>query len=93
MNIPAKEWNAEKGKMEDTSLPHWQEYYRKLKEHEQFCNDYKFFLDRICRHLEWSKPNNTWTTVDILVLIGSEIDKSRSMDAPNPPGYYRAAND
>lgn len=93
IQIPEKDWNAEKGKMESTSLPEWQKYYQDLSRHEQFINDYKFFLDRICRHLEWLRPSNTWTVTDIQKVIGGEIDKSWSMDAPNKPGYTRANND
>lgn len=96
MTIPAKDWNSEKGKMEDTSLPEWQKYYAELERHEKFCDDYRFFLDRICRHLEWLNQRGregTWTTEDIQKVIASEIDKSRSMDAPNKPGYTRANND
>jgi hypothetical protein len=73
--------------------PEWQRYYADLERHERFYKDYKFFLNRITRHLEWMKPNNTWTTVDILVAINNEIDRGASMDAPNKPGYYRANND
>ena len=91
--IPAKEWNAEKGKMQDTSLPEWQKYYTELERHEKFCDDYRFFLDRITTALEWGWPLRTWTTEDIQKVIGAEIEKSRSMDAPNKPGYYRVNND
>ena len=91
--IPAKDWNAEKGKMEDTSLPEWQTYYQELQRHETFCDNYQLFLDRICAHLEWLRPSNTWTTDEIRRTIMSEIDRKRSMDAPNKPGYYRANND
>jgi hypothetical protein len=31
--IPAKDYNAELGKMENTSLPHWQQYYADLQIH------------------------------------------------------------
>jgi hypothetical protein len=76
-----------------TTDEQWTKYELDVKAHKAFIEDYRFFLNRITRHLEWMKPNNTWTTVDILAAIGREIDKSESMDAPNKPGYYRANND
>jgi hypothetical protein len=76
-----------------TTKEQWDQYHIDVKNHEKFIEDYKFFLNRITRHLEWMKPNNTWTTRDILVAISDEIDRSHSMDAPNKPGYYRANND
>jgi hypothetical protein len=93
MEIPAKSWNETKGKYEDSTLPEWQKYYADLEKHEHFIKDYRFFLHRITRHLEWLRPSNTWTTVDILVAIEDELNKSQSMDAPNAPGYFRANND
>lgn len=85
-----------KGVMEDTSLPEWQKYYADLERHEQFIKNYKFFLDRIVTHLNWlgeRRKRNEWTPDDIARVLGSEIDQSWSMDAPNKPGYYRANND
>lgn len=90
MNIPAKEWNAEKGKMEDTSLPEWQEYYRKLKEFE---------VDMQLR--KPMRPDREWFHDDASferALDGYQIrlgewDMARHLNAPNKPGYYRAAND
>jgi len=71
----------------------WSQYHESLKEHEQFIKNYKFFLDRICGHLDWIKSGNAWTTDDIRSVINAEIKKSHSMDAPNEPCYYRANND
>lgn len=93
IEIPAKEWNAEKGKMEDTFLPEWQRYYQELERHQTFCDNYKLFLDRICKHLEWLRPSGTWTTDDIRTILSNEIDRNESMGAPNKPGYFRANND
>ena len=93
IEIPAQEWNSEKGKMEETSLPEWQEYYRRLKAHEEFYDDYKFYLDRILRHLNFLRVDHAWTTDEIRSRMSAEIDMAMSCDAPNKPGYYRANND
>ena len=73
--------------------PEWEKYYADLDRHEEFYNSYKFYLDRMLRHLEWRKPSNTWTTEEIRKEISDEISRALSMDAPNKPGYYRANND
>lgn len=90
MNIPAKEWNAQKGKMEDTSLPEWQEYYRKLKEFEVDMQLRKPMRpDR-----EWFPDDASFErALDHYQIRLGEWEMSRFCDAPNKPGYYRAAND
>jgi hypothetical protein len=80
MIIPAKEWNAMTEKMEDTSLPHWQEYYKALQQ----------FFDR----MEEKKPNRKQFADDSEFSNAfAEWSMSLSCDRPNPPGYYRANND
>lgn len=73
----------------------WETYNHKVEQHENFIERYKFFLDRICTHLDWvdKTKSKTWTTDEIRNLIGSEISRAHSMDAPNKPGYDRANND
>jgi hypothetical protein len=76
-----------------TTAKQWADYREDLMAHEQFISNYKFFLERIVKHLEFVKPNAFWDTKQIAETIGNEIKKSHSMDAPNEPGYYRANND
>lgn len=76
-----------------TTKEQWDRYDQDLAKHEEFYHDYAFYLDRILRHLEWVRPSNTWTTDDIKKTIACEIDRARSMDAPNKPGYEFANND
>jgi hypothetical protein len=71
----------------------WEKYQEAEDRHQQFIKDYRFFLNRILRHLDWMRPANTWTTADIKKAIENEIDRSSSMDAPNKPGYHIANND
>lgn len=71
-------------------------YEQDLAAHKKFIENYRFFLDRICTHLEWQggRLNKTsWTPAEIKDWIGSEISASSSLDEPNRPGYYRANND
>jgi hypothetical protein len=78
---------------EGTTKEQWDRYEAELKDHKEFIANYKFFLVRIIKHLEWIQPNQTWTTKEINHVISNEIDRSSSMDQPNKPGYYRANND
>jgi hypothetical protein len=78
---------------ENNTSPEWQKYYEDLEKHKEFYRSYQFYLDRILRHLEFTRPSNTWTSEDIRKVISSEIDMALSCDAPNKPGYYRANND
>lgn len=89
MNIPAKEWNAEKGKMEDTSLPHWQEYFAKREafENDMYAKEPK---------KEQFGYENGWHRLEderAFDKAYSEWHRALYMDRPNKPGYYRAAND
>ena len=87
---PAKEYNHMTGKMEDTSLPQWQEYYKEKEAH-----------DAHFAAIEPVKPNPLdYSSIDAFnkALEQYKIDyaawdMARSCDAPNKPGYYRAAND
>jgi hypothetical protein len=80
MMIPAKEWNAMSEKMEDTSLPHWQEYYKALQQ----------FFDR----MEECKPQRKYYAYEEEFNSAfSEWSMSLSCDRPNKPGYTHAAND
>lgn len=76
-----------------TTQEQWDRYKEDLAKHTQFINDYKFFLNRICRHLQFVSNSKAWTTAEIMDVISKEINKASSMDAPNEPGYYRANND
>lgn len=70
-----------------TTKEQWDRYELDLKNHNAFC-DFK---------LSWAN--------DIFLLIESHgiekakekikqaVEMARSMDRPNEPGYYRAAND
>jgi hypothetical protein len=71
----------------------WDRYHIEVADHEKFIKDYKFFLERICRHLDWVNKEKAWTPEEIRKVMYSEIDKAHSMDAPNEPGYYHANND
>ena len=76
-----------------TTEEQWEKYYEEVARHNEFISRYRFFLDRIVKHLEWRSPSNTWTTDQITKVIKDEIDRADSMDAPNKPGYSRANND
>ena len=76
-----------------TTQEQWDRYKEDLANHTHFIKDYKFFLDRICRHLQFVQNSKAWTTAEIMDVISREISNSDSMDAPNEPGYYRANND
>ena len=76
-----------------TTQEQWDRYKEELANHTHFIKDYKFFLDRICRHLQFVQNSKAWTTAEIMDVISREISNSDSMDAPNEPGYYRANND
>jgi hypothetical protein len=76
-----------------TTAKQWADYREDLMAHEQFISNYKFFLERIVKHLEWVGKEKTWTPEEIHTVMLNEIKKSHSMDAPNEPGYYRANND
>ncbi|MBZ0246334.1 MAG: hypothetical protein K8H85_10330 [Cyclobacteriaceae bacterium] len=76
-----------------TTKEQWDQYSKDLNKHEQFIKDYKFFTDRICRHLNFIDHKKQWTIEEIRKTMIDEIDKSHSMDAPNKPGYFRANND
>ena len=76
-----------------TTKEQWERYNLELVQHEQFITNYKLYLDRIFRHLQFVDPNKSWSLGEIRKTMLSEIDKCQSMDAPNKPGYYRANND
>ena len=76
-----------------TTQKQWDDYSEELHSHEQFISNYKFFLDRIVKHLEFVHSGAYWNTEEIKATITREISRSHSMDAPNEPGYYRANND
>jgi hypothetical protein len=80
MKIPAKEWNAMTEKMEDTSLPHWQEYYKALQEFNEQMLERKPKREHFDVESEYQRALDWWSTC-------------LSCDAPNKPGYYRANND
>jgi hypothetical protein len=80
MEIPAKEWNEMKGKMEDTSLPEWQQYYADLKAFKESMAAKKPKRDDFESEADFYKAQARW-------------DMAYHCDAPNKPGYYRANND
>jgi hypothetical protein len=80
MNIPAKAWNEMKGKMEDTSLPEWQQYYADLKKHDDH------YLAIKPKQEDYRSDHEYQTAI-------SQWSMSWSCGAPNKPGYYRANND
>jgi hypothetical protein len=89
IDIPAKEWNSMKGKMEDTSLPEWQQYYKDLKEFQESM----YTKEPKREQFGW---NNGWHSEEQerdYHKAYSEWDMALSCDAPNKPGYYRANND
>ena len=71
----------------------WEQYERELESHNAFIQRYRFYLDRICNHLDSVRKDNKWTTEDIRKVMTSEIDMAAHCGAPNKPGYYRANND
>lgn len=96
-NIEITKWFMDKH-MSMPNLPkgnqaQWDRYCEDLKRHEEFIRNYKFFLDRICNHMESRGKNLTWTSDYLRKTIASEIEMAESVDAPNPPGYTRANND
>lgn len=90
MNIPDKDWNAEKGIMEDTFLPEWQEYYQKLKAHKEHYAAIKPVEPdpRFYSTLEAFKE-----AMDNHRIAFSKWSMNESCFEPNKPGYYRANND
>jgi hypothetical protein len=77
---PAKEWNAMKGIMEDTSLPEWQKYYADLEAFKERMQAKKPKRENFESESEFYKAQSEW-------------DMALHCDAPNKPGYYRANND
>lgn len=77
-----------------TTKEQWDRYEAELKDHNEFITNYRFFLDRIIKHLEWSASKDyEWSVKEIKYAIENEIDKASSMDAPNKPGCLIANND
>lgn len=90
MEIPAKEYNYETGKMEDTSLPQWQEYYRNLKS----FNERMYAKKPIRPDREYFPDDASFErALDGYQIRLGEWEMALSCDAPNKPGYYRANND
>jgi hypothetical protein len=83
----------EKSYPKGTTKEQWDRYFEDMAKHKSFLDDYKFFLDRICRYLEFVNPGKSWTPREIIQACEAEIARAQSMDAPNQPGYYRANND
>jgi hypothetical protein len=80
MTIPEKEYNEMTGKMESTSLPQWQEYYRAKQLFEEQMLERRPKREQFFVESEYDRALYCWTL-------------SFSMDAPNKPGYFRANND
>lgn len=76
-----------------TTDEQWERYELEVKAHEQFIERYRFYLERIVKHLEFKRNNGTWSPAEIFFTMEQEIRMSESMDAPNKPGYTRANND
>lgn len=68
-----------------------EESYQKEKEsHDTFIRGYRAALNDANFFLE---KDELLTASQLLRRISHEASKRDSMDAPNPPGYYRANND
>lgn len=76
-----------------TTKEQWERYNLEIAQHRQFIENYKLYLDRIFRHLQFIEPDKAWTLGEIRKTILDEIHRCESMDAPNKPGYFRANND
>lgn len=63
-----------------TTKEEWEKYYADLKKHEEACDLLK-------------PQRNNYLTQQAFEIDFNEWYKISSMDAPNKPGYYRAAND
>jgi hypothetical protein len=80
MNKPLKEWNEMKGKMEDTSLPEWQQYYQALANFREMMEERKPKIELFADVNEFERALSEW-------------HMKLHCDCPNKPGYYRANND
>jgi len=74
------------------------QYNEDVAAHELFISNYRYFLERICNHLDWVEgltigDRRLWQTAEIRKIISDEIDKSESMDAPNKPNSEFSNND
>jgi len=68
-----------------------EESYQKEKEsHDTFIRGYRAAVNDAVIALD---NDELLTASQLLRRIQSELSKRDSMDAPNPPGYYRANND
>lgn len=79
MGIPAKSWNAMKGKMEDSTLPEWVQYYAEAKAWEEKMQREKPNEKDFADHNAYLKAHNEW-------------GMRYSCNAPNKPGYLYANN-
>ncbi len=90
-----------KGFPEGTTMEQWQSYFIQCHAHEHSMKQKEINFDTVCHYLkknvekfsaEW-KENPSLMASDFEKNMKSELDMSRSCDAPNKPDYYRANND
>jgi hypothetical protein len=89
--MPREEYNEMKGKMESTTLPEWQQYYKDLAAFRKAMDERKPCPE----HFGWDKVNG-WPSSQGAFAYGQAMNEwsmSLSCDAPNKPGYVRANND
>lgn len=71
----------------DTTREQWERYVTDKRNHEARIRNKRAFLHDVLEHAEKHGAK------EALKHFYHEIDKEQFMDAPNPPGYYRANND
>lgn len=84
-----------------TTLEEWQQYEDECTVHETAMKYKELYFDHVCAMLKLNiaKYPNEWKSEPMLMAkafesnMQHELSMSRSCDAPNKPGYYRANND
>lgn len=72
---------------EKTTKEQWDKWLLDMRNHVARVNRRREFLTAICDSVE------KWGVEHTEKVFNAELDRELSMDRPNEPGYYRAAND
>ncbi len=65
----------------------WRDYEIKLANHNNWCDSRLQLANDLILLTQTVGPEEAFARIKKM------IEEKRSMDAPNPPGYYRANND
>lgn len=86
---------------EGTTFEQWQRYEDECQVHDTAMRYKEIYFDFVCKMLQNNieKFPAEWKAEPMLMAkafesnMQHELSMSRSCDAPNKPGYYRANND